>query len=149
MSVWADAFDAAYAVEPLDFTSLASLLSARVGQTVDADWVAASIDEVMAHVLLQAPCKDDEWTDPTVMPAPVQAVVASVLCRLAANPQGVRTIQMGEFSQTYAGSVTGSGDMLTSLERRIVARQSGCGSSGIVSIEVEPTAVLDLSSRTI
>lgn len=149
MSVWADAFDVAYASEPLNFVDLAGLLSDRVGQTVSPDWVAASIDEVLAHVLLQAPCKDGDWTDPTMMPAPVQAVVASVLVRLAANPQGVRTIQMGEFSQTYAGSVTGSGDMLTSLERRIVARQSGCGSSGIVSIEVEPTAVLDLSNRTI
>lgn len=146
MSAWGDAFDSAYSVEPADFSLVAGLVGDRIGQEVSPSWVAAGIDEVLSHILVQAPCKDEEWLDPTAMPVPVQAVVASILCRLAANPQGVRTIQMGEFSQTYAGSV-GSGDLLSPIERRIVDRYSGCGSSGLGSIEVEPTAVLDLSNR--
>jgi hypothetical protein len=138
MSVWADAFDAAYAVDPPNFATLAGLVSSRVGQTIDPAWIAASVDEIITHVLHEAPCREDEWTDPTLMPPPVQAVVASVLSRVAANPQGVRTIQMGEFSQTWAGSVTG-----------IIARQSGCGGGGLLSVETEPTTVLDLSNRTL
>ena len=148
MSVWADAFDAAYAVEPGDFGPLADLLSDRVGQPVTQAWVESAIGEVLNHVGLHAPCKSEEWLDPTNMPVPVQAVVASALSRLAGNPQGVRTIQMGEFSQTYAGSVYGSGDLLTSLEQRIVARHSGCGGGGLVSVELVPPMVLDLTDRT-
>ncbi len=101
MSAWSDAFDAAYS-EPADWAPLASLLSARTGKTVDDGWLSATIDEVFVHVMLSAPCRVSDWIDPTYMPAPVQAVLSAVLSRVAANPDGVRTIQMGEFSQTMS-----------------------------------------------
>jgi len=146
MSVWSDAFDAAYDITP-DFSPLADLLTIRSGKSVEPEWVSATIDEAFVHVMQYAPCKQSEWEVPTDLPERVQAVLGSVLTRVAGNPEGIRTVQMGEFSQTWAGTVTGPGDLITGVEQRIIGAAAGCPSGGIVSVPTEPTTVLSLYPR--
>lgn len=141
MSVWTDALENAYDVTP-DWDDLSTLISTRARQDVSTDWLQATIDEAFAQVMLHAPCReegDDAWEDPSDFPESVASILASVLVRMVNNPDGVRTVQMGEFSQTWAGS-TDAG-WLTPQQTRIVARAAGC-SEGFQSVSVEPTPLL-------
>lgn len=138
MSAWTVAFSAAYAGTP-DWSPLAALMSTRSGKSVSEEWLQANIDEAFAHVMNHAPCQ--VWANPGELPPVSAAVLSAVLSRSASNPEGVRTIQMGEFSQTWAGSINGPGGLLTDEEARMVSRDAGC-QGGFSSVELVPTPIL-------
>lgn len=140
MTVWTDAFADAYGDVP-DWSTLASLMATRTGKTVTEAWLQANIDEAFAHVMFYAPCKVTAWADPSDLPATVASVLVSLLARATSNPEGVRTIQMGEFSQTWAGSIHGDGGPVTGKEIQIITRASGC-QDGFQTVSVVPTPIL-------
>ena len=131
MSSWSEAFNAAATG---DYTPLASVVSERVGRPVEATWLASRVDDALGLIMLYAPCKRGEWVSCANWPATVQTVVGAALSRSAANPDGIRTVQMGEYSQTWAGNLTGSDELFSPVEKRVIAVASGCGESGLQSV---------------
>lgn len=150
MSVWTDAFIAAYDPSP-DWSSLATLMSTRTGKTVTEAWLQANLDEAFGHVMYYASCQDTGdsetgWANPGDLPDRVASVLVSLLARATSNPEGVRTIQLGEFSQTWAGSVGGPDGPVTPKEQLIIGRIAGCP-GGIVSVETVSPPILGNDPR--
>lgn len=127
MNIWTEAFAAGPA-------AVSQLISARTGTLVSSEWVATRLDEGMAHLWLAAPCKRREWLGPEVLPDVVAAVFGAMLSRQATNPDRIRTVQMGEYSQTWAGSEAGSDELFYPVERRVIAAEAGCGGPGLRSV---------------
>ncbi len=141
MSKWTDAFALAYG-DPEDWTQLSALMTVRAGKPVTEEWLQANIDEAFSHIVYYAPCREGEWLDAADLPATVATVLVSLLARASSNPEGVRTIQMGEFSQTWAGSIHGDGGPVTQKEIQMISRAAGCQDSGLQVVTVSPTPIL-------
>ena len=128
MSVWSDAFDAAFNPDTPQWQPLVDAVEYRTGRVVTQDWVASRVDDAMAQLRLYAPCKRTLWLTPADLPADVAGVLGAALSRTATNPDGIRTIQAGEFSQTWAGSGSDLSGMFTPVEQRVIGVAAGCGS---------------------
>ena len=127
----ADAFDAA-CEEPPNYQPLIDLIEARTGQLVTEEWVESSLEMLMGLVWFYAPCKRDEWTTVCSVPSEIVGALAALLCRWTVNPSGIRTLQAGEYSQTWANEgVTGG---FTTIEQQIISQAAGCGSGGLISV---------------
>lgn len=138
MSVWSDAFDAAFTGASPSYAAVAQAVEDRCGRTVTEAWLAARMDEAMGYVWLYAPCRRSDWLTPADLPRPAQAVLGAMLSRSATNPDGIRTIQAGEFSQTWAGSSAGLESMFTPDEKRLIAALAGCTRGRSTRATVDP-----------
>ena len=130
MSVVSDAFESACAG---DYQPLADLISQQAGQPVTPEWVEAALELAMPLILAAAPCKQGEWVTFCDIPPELQPIMLSLLLRVAVTPTGgIRTIQLGEFSQTWSDT----GASLSVDERELISALAGCGSvrGGLISV---------------
>lgn len=126
MSVVSDAFEAACA-DPADYQPLADLISEHSGTPVSPEWVEAALELAMPIIWVAAPCKVEEWQTFCQIPPVLQPVIFALIVRTAVTPVGgIRTIQLGEFSQTWQDS----GSQLTGSEIDLIGQIAGCGRRG-------------------
>lgn len=141
MNIWANAFNYAYR-NPADWSILATLMSNRRSGTVfTEEWLQTNVDEAFAHLMEYAPCKAAEWLSPAHLPNSLASILASILARSHSNPDGVRTVQMGEISKTFAGSVFSEDGPVTMKEAEIISRAAGCPDQSLQYVTVTPTPV--------
>lgn len=116
------------------------MVGERAGVEPPCGWTAKVVPEVLAHMMLSAPCRREEWLSWRDLPAGVLAVLVAALARLRLNPQGYRSQTIGEYSHTFAGTVGGS--LFTPDEVRIISSAAGCGSlsSGAYTVRMVPSA---------
>ena len=133
---WVAAFQSAYSLSP-SWAELSALVSTKAGVAVSEPWLQANVDAAFAHVMLYAKCRYRVWLDPSYLPPLTAAVLGAILARVSSNPQGVRTLQTGEFSQTWAS--VSPGELVQSDESKIIELESGCPSTSLYTLRTSPT----------
>ncbi len=128
---WSDALDAV-CEDPPNYEPICDLIEARTGQEVTPEWVEASLEMVMTLVWYYAPCRREDWDTVCALPQEIVGVIAAILYRWTVNPSGIRTLQAGEYSQTWANEGVSAG--FTELEQSIISQVAGCGSGGLISV---------------
>lgn len=105
----------------------------RTGITVDPAWADAKASELLVQVRQLAPAKRTTWTTFEALPADVQIVVLAALGRVAENPRGYRSEQVGDYSYQLGGPRLGASGVFTMPEEAVIAREAG-SSSGLYSV---------------
>jgi hypothetical protein len=112
----------------------AQLIFDRTGLTVDYAWAQARAESLMVHVRQLAPAKRTEWATFEDLPTDVQTVVLDALGRMAENPRGFRSEQIGEYTYQVDTWRLGASGVFTQAEESVVAREGGSAAGGLYSV---------------
>jgi hypothetical protein len=108
----------------------------RTSLTVEVSWAEAKVADLMVDVRQLAPLQRTAWSTFDSLPADVQTIVLKALARIAENPRGYRSEQIGEYSYTIDGARMGSSGVFTVPEEAVICRLGGDGTGGLYSVQM-------------
>ena len=118
----------------------------RSGLVVEPAWADAKVAELLVDVRQLALKMRDTWLAFGDLPGDVQVIVLKALARVAENPRGYRSEQIGEYSYTVDGTRMGTSGVFTVPEENVISRLGGTGSGDLYSVRLRGS--LDLPSTT-